>query len=208
MNDSSCPSKLFFLRPLPKLHLGRFFTNDGGMGGLADRLRSGWTGVKDDIEDDETSEWMSPRRVSCAEGVEAEKNGNEPPEAWRVGDMDGDLWAVGYSNLKEGSNGVPTIWVDGGPSRLEMSGARRRMEMEGEEVCLYFGSMEGEEVMTCGPTPENCSSWIPNLIVLPKEELHRHLWRIAKHGRWRAGRDEWFCKTKYLFIWRRSSLVS
>jgi len=89
---------------------------------------------------------MSPRRVSCAQGVEAEKNGNEPPEARgerRIGD--GDLWAeeVGYSNLKEGSNGVPTIWVDGewrvSPSRLDMSGARRRMAIEREEagLCIF-----------------------------------------------------------------------
>jgi hypothetical protein len=119
------------------------------MGGLAWGLSFGWTGVKDDVEEvdeDETPEWMSPGRVSCAEDVEAEKNGNEPPEARgerRVGD--GDLWAEevgfeGYSNLREGSNGVPTIWVDGewrvSPSRLvrvDMPGARRRMAIEGEQ---------------------------------------------------------------------------
>ena len=104
------------------------------MGGLAEGLSFGWTGVKDDVEEvdddddeDETSEWMRLRRVSCAED-EAEKNGNEPPER-RIGNVNGDAWEdvdsaeeTGYSNLEEESNGVPTIWVDGewraSPSRL------------------------------------------------------------------------------------------
>lgn len=55
--SSSCPSKLFFLHPAPKLRLGRFF-NEGGMGGSAGGLSLGWTGVKDDVEeeDDEDGE--------------------------------------------------------------------------------------------------------------------------------------------------------
>ena len=116
------------------------------MGGLARGLSFGWTGLKDDVEEveddeDETSEWMRPRRVSCAEDAKAEKNGNEPPEERgerRVGND--DAWAeevdsaeeTGYSNLEGESNGVPTIWVDGewraSPSRLVrvgMPGARR-----------------------------------------------------------------------------------
>jgi len=61
---------------MPKLHLGRFLTKEGGgIGGLEDGLNLGWTGVKEDVEevveeeDDESPGWMRHGKVSPAEDM-------------------------------------------------------------------------------------------------------------------------------------------
>jgi len=66
-----------------KLHLGRFLTKEGGIGGLVGSLSLGWTGVKEDVEevveedDDESPGWMRQGKVSWAE---AESRGKVLPE--------------------------------------------------------------------------------------------------------------------------------
>jgi hypothetical protein len=69
-----------------KLHLGRFLTNEGGIGGLVG-LSLGWIGVKEDVEeeeddedDDESPGWMRNGKVSCADEVEADIKGKVLPD--------------------------------------------------------------------------------------------------------------------------------
>jgi len=67
---------------MPRLHLGRFLTNEGGIGGLVGGLSKGWTGVNEyveevveDEEEDVLPDWMRPGKVSGVGEVEAEMRG-------------------------------------------------------------------------------------------------------------------------------------
>jgi len=114
-----------------KLHLGRFFTKEGGIGGLAGGLRLK-TGPKEDVEEvvdeeeDESPGWMRHGRVRCAGEVEADMRGNMPDErggvskapagvAWVEEEADAEeddaSSGKGYSNFSESvlANGVQTF---------------------------------------------------------------------------------------------------
>lgn len=115
-----------------KLHLGRFFTKEGGIGGLAGGLRLK-TGPKEDVEEvvdeeeDESPGWMRHGRVRCAGEVEADMRGNMLPDerggvskapagvAWVEEEADAEeddaSSGKGYSNFSESvlANGVQTF---------------------------------------------------------------------------------------------------